>query len=83
MTPENRKQQTTGASAHCGLRAAARCALNPIVRNPQDKAGKPQFEQKMQWSKRTVISLPLFFIFDPAVMPGEGEEGRAVRGEKN
>lgn len=61
-----------GASALCFLRAAARCPLNPIVRNPQDKVGKPQFKQKIQWPKQNVVSLLFLFTFYPAVMP-EGE----------
>lgn len=72
MTPEKRQQQTKGASARCHLTTAARCTLNPIVRNARNKAGKPQFEQKMQWSKQNLISLPLVFMFDPALMPGSG-----------
>lgn len=62
LTPEKRQQQTKGASALCHLRAAARCTLNPIVRNPRAEVGKPQFELKMQWSKQNVISLPFFFF---------------------
>lgn len=63
LTSEKRQQQTKGASALCHLRVAAKCTLNPFVRNPRDEVGKPQFEQKIQWSKQNVISLPFSFFF--------------------